>query len=1180
MNKAQMLVAGAVSALAVSTLTSFAGPLPPGGREKLSAAWGVREQDWGRQFMGDGEVAISQIAGSCDCNLAYPGDSVRITAQFRNQTANALSLKGRWILLHQGLHTGKDSFDLTLYRIGDDIPFGEPVDISIDARGSTALEITPPIPETFGSYAILFERDNGTRLLLSSVARIVDPQNPPGRPYYQIVMDLPDPLAIKRLQTAPNRMGASFHSSVENNCEQRNEQMKAQLRAIGETGYPICVEWGAGNDHSPILPLGRTRPHLTDDNVLLDTKSDFAWLPQYDEEFRARVKEFVAEFGYPRGPINGLMLWNEPWNGMSISGWGADDLRYREIYTAMCQGAEDAMAENPALQVLLGGCDSSANTFDKLFCGDDWATDPDEAIKAMPFLKRLDFLSLHYQALSPSNPRFLRDRKHPRNGRTMFWDTESWCANSEDRIPGTLAAMLAAGHDRIVGIQSESVVCSSYWVDAVLPDGKTERRKMFNAWSSAPALAALQRHVGNRKFKKLAWEGLPWVFEFAGEESEDDLTAVVCGDISPAFDGPGRAGIVPFRTCRPIGDGPLAGTMTLSDASDFALYDCNGNRVGEPGAATLSIPLNDTGYYLRASGAPGSGAALLAAIASARIDGYSPVAPVLRDADKSIPAGGTFTAELKNVLNRPVKGALSLECDALELAYDSSIEIAPHATAAIPVKIVSGTPRDENSYLVKLAFDAGEDGSSTLEETLHCNVIHSRTIKVDGDLSDWAGALAQSVKAGGGGATQMEKAWLPMVKHDETIGNGVAVAWVAADDDNFYFAAQIADSTPFPGMMRFATRDEDADFYPDQVFQYDPNKTVKSKVVKTSVKLGGDSDEVWEPLVKLMEFSFTPPMDGCRLAIRAIDDDFMARRWPDYHIFDAGTGKQIDVLQFHTSEPDTWACINVPGGAPVRVELSARVGWLRNRVAAIAIDPWEEGLGKGGATDVMTKGDFAGKYGKLALFTPASCEPGEYNFQWKDEIVGDTLTWPEGVRHYSYRHRPALPQGAGCDNVQIAFNVLPDEEKRWYPAAPGTFKGYAGYWDTDYEFALNQVAEAFGGGYEVWRCRAPYLPDKHYYPHSVRHPREGAADGARLVVVRDDASRIVEAAIPWSEMPEVKAARDSGKPIKFTYRVNDNGAGGACMELSYMRSVAKRNESFKPNWIEHWANELVFGWEK
>ncbi|MGI6495361.1 MAG: hypothetical protein ACOX5G_04610 [Kiritimatiellia bacterium] len=1184
---ARALAAGL--ALALAAPSAFGGVLPSAaggkpGRDAYPACWGVDPKDFARSYQSNGELELSPVETSCDCNMAYPGETLRIRAQFRNLTGEPLAVKGRWILVRHGLRTGKDVFDLSLVKYGEEA-FGEPVALEIAPKGAEFADVVPPLPETFGAAAVLFEPEGGEarRLLLAAVARIVEPDLAPGLPAYQVCMDLMDlpeaAQAITRLHTAPNRMGMPFlvrdDFRTPEECERRYEQLAGQLRAIHATGYPVSIQWGAGQDRGPSHPTGRTRPHLDEDDVLLETKSDFAWLPSYDAEFKERVKWLVKEFGYPKGPVNSLLLWNEPWNGMSISGWGADDLRYREIYRAMCEAAEEAMAEDPSIHVLLGGCDSSANTFDKLFPD----VGPGEEADS-PFLKWLDFVSIHYQGLAPSNPRFLRERKH-KNGRTRFWDTESWVANSEDRVPGVIAGMLAAGHDRLVGIQAHAVVASTYWVNVVQPDGKTVRKRVFNAWPVAPALAAFQHFVGNRPFVKLAWEGLPWVYEFADPENPDDMTFVVTGDISPAFDGAGRTGLVPFRTCKPAnGAETLAGTLTLANASAFSLFDGNGNRVGEPGADTIRVPLDDTGFYLRPDGSAGSAAALRDALASARIDGYSPVAPALRDATTGLPGGATFQAVLKNVLNRPLRGTLSLSCPGLELAYQPDVELAPHATAVVDVK-AAGPANAENTYPVTLRFDAGPDGTSVLEESLHCNVIAKRSISVDGDLSDWDGALVQPVKAGGDGATQMERAWLPMIQHEDATGKGVAAGYVAADDDFFYFAARIADDTPHPGMIRFSERDEDADFYPPVAYEYDRKTTVATRTGTSSHPFSGDGDDtVWQPLVDTMSFHLDAPPEGARLAIRSIDDDGLVRRWITVTVRDADA-KTLSYGEIHSAEPDTWFTVNVAG--PVEVEIGTRINWLKTKIAAIALDPAEEGLDKP-ACDTGTGGAFDGKYGTLALFTPAGA--GGHGFAWKDHVVRIERVWPEGVRRYSYRRRPLLPQGLGFDNVQIAFNVLPDDAKRWYPFAPGTFKGYAGYWDTDYEFALNPVAEAYGGGVEIWRNRAPYLPDKHYYPHSVPHPREGAmpvgdaAGQAKLVIRHEGGERIVEAAIPWAEIPEAKAARDAGRPIKFTYRVNDNAAGSTCMELARMRSISKRNESFKPHWTEHWANELLFGWEE
>ena len=45
--------------------------------------------------------------------------------------------------------------------------------------------------------------------------------------------------------------------------------------------------------------------------------------------------------------------------------------------------------------------------------------------------------------------------------------------------------------------------------------------------------------------------------------------------------------------------------------------------------------------------------------------------------------------------------------------------------------------------------------------------------------------------------------------------SGLATGYLAYDDACFYFAVKIADDTPFPGTIRFETRDQDADFYPE-----------------------------------------------------------------------------------------------------------------------------------------------------------------------------------------------------------------------------------------------------------------------------------------------------------------------------------------------------------------------------
>ena len=1097
--------------------TCVAGGKP--NRDAYVAGWGVRAADFAHDFRGDGQIQVCQAGTSVSCNMAYPGDAASVDVQVRNVGAAAVAFEGRFVLMPFTFVTRSDDvFDLGVTG-GETIPVAvRAFDLAPRACADVTLDL--PLPERFGTYALFLERaDTGTRLFVASFARLIRASLEPGQAEYRVCMDQDDPAVIARLRTPSNRLAVPFIPSYEPSAEKRYAQIAEQLKKIGETGYPICVEFGAGPERGKYLPLGRTRPHLSADNVMLETKSDYVWLPEYDAEFAARVKWIVKNFGYPKGPVNALMLWNEPWAGISISGWGADDLRYREIYETMCRAAEEAMAETPGVKVLLGGTDSSSNTFDKLFGDGD-----------LKFLKWMDFMSIHYQGLAPSNPRYMRDREHP-NGRTRFWDTESWVANTPDRVPAVLAAMFAAGHDRLVGIQGNAVVASPLGSLLRRKDGKEARRSFFQAWPAAPALAAFQDFVGNRDFVGVAWKGLPWIYEFQGKDAED-FVCIVCGDIGPAIDGRARIGEVPFWTVRGNGE-KTDGTLTLADGKGLSLYDACGNRLvrgtaGEP----LTIKLDDNGVYLRADRAAGSAARLRAQLAAARLTGLPQVVPALRDAIRPVGAGAVFAAELFNPLNRAVAGTLVVEMPGLTLAYEKDVALKPQETLRVPLTVTAGAARADNTYPCRLVFTPAEGRPQVLMEKLHVNTIAARTPVIDGKIgADWEGVLPQTVETGAGGATMMEKAWLPMLALDEAVKTKGAVkaeVYLAADDTAFHFAARVRDATPDAGMKRFETRNEEDDFYPDEVVEYDAKKTVS-----TLFRNGA-----WTCRVNKMAFEIDA--EGT-CALEFTDDDQLYRRT----LRIAVNGKPT---VFRPCLPKSRFEFTATGKTRVEIET---LNWLKPQLVAIELN---------GA--------------RLA-----AAETGDARIRWTENVEKIVHVWPKGVRHYSYRQRPELPCGQKHDNVQIAFNVLDDDAKPWYPSAPGMFKGYSGYWCSDYDLSLNPVAPAFGGGTEIWKNRAPGMPDKHFFPHAVKSPLEGPVKDGRLVVTRDGDTLVYEASIPWPEIPEVKAARDAGRTVKFSCRVNDN-ASGAIAELAYRRSVSKRNLSFKPDWSEHWANELAFSFER
>ena len=197
-----------------------------------------------------------------------------------------------------------------------------------------------------------------------------------------------------------------------------------------------------------------------------------------------------------------------------------------------------------------------------------------------------------------------------------------------------------------------------------------------------------------------------------------------------------------------------------------------------------------------------------------------------------------------------------------------------------------------------------------------------------------------------------------------------------------------------------------------------------------------------------------------------------------------------------------------------------------------------------------------------------------------NQIKREELAWPAGVRRFSYRKWPSLPSGRNVDNVQIGFNVIAPEEKGWYLNPPGTMPRFMCYKTTDYEYAFNPVAPRYGGGTEIWRLAAPGIARKHFFPRQPKAAVNGGpVAGGKLAMRRDGNTRIVEAALPWPEIPDVKKRLDAGERIKFTFCVNDNA--GPSYELAGGRSVAKVDTyALHPYWSPHWTNEVEFAFEK
>jgi hypothetical protein len=469
---------------------------------------------------------------------------------------------------------------------------------------------------------------------------------------------------------------------------------------------------------------------------------------------------------------------------------------------------------------------------------------------------------------------------------------------------------------------------------------------------------------------------------------------------------------------------------------------------------------------------------------------------------------------------------------------------------------------------------------------------------VDGDLNDWKGVLPQPVVSAGIGANMTEKAWAPFDKFDDSTKSGVATGYLAYDDKNFYFAARVADSTPDPGMVRTATRDDDAYFYPEKSYQIDPTTAVGKKLydysqyrtdlAKQPLQLPGGtgrSTSVWQSYLKMLDVDIKASDSNLhQVAFYFVDPDSLGRGTDVVDAIDADSGKVLDTQKVKEFLDGKYLVYQFSGHVKFRISTPS---WVKASVAGVFFDPAPAGAAGTGtsakllSTDETTSGNWIGVYGKEGYLIVGGPEKDPAYAQVTEPEVLDKkeLDWPEGVRRYSYRMRGDLPAGDKRDNVQIAFNVLPDDKKPYLMNPPGTMPKYEVYPDTDYEYALNPVAAQYGGGTEVWRLNTPGMPHKHFFPRQPKSKFDGPVTDAKLVIKRDANTRIVEAAIPWTEIPEVKKRLEAGETIKFSFRVNDNG--GPSYELATNRSVSKINFlSFHNDFATHWSNELEFKFQK
>jgi hypothetical protein len=489
----------------------------------------------------------------------------------------------------------------------------------------------------------------------------------------------------------------------------------------------------------------------------------YAHGPELDPQFEKWAEEAARRWcgADGEGPLQAIDYWNEPWEGGGISAWRGDAIRYRQLYNALYAGMKRG-----APKIRIGGCSSIMNTGDKFF------TSPELEAE---YSNKVEILTDHYVG-----PAMCYGPRVAERMGILSMESETWFGGNARYAAATLAFFLATGQ-KIVNINhpAQLMWLNSPEVPMVKP--------------AASALNAYLHFAGDRPFERVVFlEHLPWLFQFGAGNS---CAFLMLGDGSH---------IIQDQFDRIRADGRIR----LSARGGLRAYDVYGNEL-EPKRGELDLPLNRDPCWLVAEGQDAE--VVVAAVRAATIERVKPVDLVLRDFTAVPAAGGAVQVEVRNVLNRPVAGTVTLQLSApvkLEKT-EQAVSLAPGERRTLEFAIAAAAPDPQNAYAAEVVF-RGADGEAKLAETLQANVIAAGTPKLDGNLDDWAAAPPVRAASPKAGPDMILRLWKPWEQVAE-IKDGLAEFRAMRDDRCLYLAIRERNAKWEP-MPRLSTRNDDKFF--------------------------------------------------------------------------------------------------------------------------------------------------------------------------------------------------------------------------------------------------------------------------------------------------------------------------------------------------------------------------------
>jgi LacI family transcriptional regulator len=302
------------------------------------------------------EVAV-RVGDSEGANVLWPKQTATFTFRFTNKTDRPLTAEGRLETIPYGTRIKPGGiWTPTVFPIGKS-PGSAPLIISLPPKGTAEVTVTPPIPERFGGYALVADLGTAGRAFAATLVRVPPPE--PGRVQYPTyALDLPWPNEMSEaVATLFDRLGVR-------GCRMaRATTPPPRPTSRSATGTSRSTSAGHRSTTSRHADRRRgRRPDAARPSPALARRQGRDARHEVRLRLAARsrpgLREVVAVHGVPLRLAEGTgqrhRAVERAVEGISISGWGADMLRYRELYERMAKGIVAARASD-GIQVLIGG---------------------------------------------------------------------------------------------------------------------------------------------------------------------------------------------------------------------------------------------------------------------------------------------------------------------------------------------------------------------------------------------------------------------------------------------------------------------------------------------------------------------------------------------------------------------------------------------------------------------------------------------------------------------------------------------------------------------------------------------------------------------------------------------------------------------------------------------------------